>query len=197
MKKTLALTCAFSIISAAAYAEHKPIISIEYASYDVSQQHIDSPFFGRNNRDNLVTFGYGYNFDFEQTFFRPGIYYSANDVSIPDTDGSGDKSIYNPQFSVEADFGVKLNDKFDIFFTAGYAQVNFIREVSNRSTEISQWGLAYGFGTQYNINQNFLISAKYQKWQHEYDTLNNDNTPNPNQYKIHADIIRIGLAYKF
>ena len=184
------IICAFSICFSA-FGNHPHSVSIEVSNIDVDQSFADKTYLG-SDKKNLLTLGYGYKFQFNQAFIKPSIFYNIGDITINDTDGTNDKSTFNPSFSIEGDFGYDITNKFGVFGTVGFMQTTMEREVSGYKTDASYTGIITGAGVKYDIAKQLSIITKYQIAKFDYGIQGSSE-----KFNVETKAIRVGIAYNF
>lgn len=195
MKKIIAITTLilgiFSSISFANQNEHKKQhqISLELSNFDVDQTYGATTFLGADS-DLIPTIRYSYTHQLEQVFLRPSVSYNLGDVSIVDNHPYvGTSVVFTPTYSVEGDIGLNLNSDTSIFATIGVIGAKWKHTTT---TEGKDDGVVFGLGADYNINDNIIVSAKYQR-----ATVDFGVEGSANDIETESDVIKVGIGYKF
>jgi opacity protein-like surface antigen len=195
MKKLLILSTLLSaILTQQAFAKSQHQISVEASRFDVDQTFGDATYLGSDDAI-LATIGYGYKFQFKNNLFvRPSIFYTIGDVEMKDTDGLNGKSTFNPEFSLEADFGYNITDKFALFGTAGLMTASMERQdpILAYRDEAKDVGFIVGAGAEYQVIDNLSVSLKYQFSKVDFGVENANE-----DWEVESNTIRLGLSYNF
>ena len=186
---TVLTTTLFSSICFAK-AEKKHQVSLEISNFSVSQEYEDTSFLGSDS-GFIPSIKYSYRHQLNQFFIRPSVSYNLGDVSISDKKPYTGTSILTPTYALKGDIGFDVNKATSIFFNAGIIGAKW-KYTATATTEAKSIGALIGLGAEYSINDNIVITAKYERASVDFDVENDSS-----DVETISNIFGIGVGYKF